>query len=475
MKKRLLSLLLALCMLLSVVPAVFADSPEDEAAALEAEIQANMEAAEQEENSGVLEADTVLAASSGKCGSNLTWSYNNGTLTISGTGEMNYGDTRPWGASISMWAKKIVISSGVTSIADNAFHGFYDVTSVSIPGTVKTIGYHAFFCCFDLTSITIPYGVTTIGSGAFGGCEKFTSVSLPSSLTSIGSQAFFDCYELASVEIPDSVKTIENSAFSGCRKLTSVSLPKGLTFIESCLFEGCTNLTSVYIPASVTSIGNSVFKDTALTDIYYGGTAESWAQIKKGYNNDELNAAAVHYGISANFTDVKNPSEYYYAPVYWAVGRSITEGTGDNKFSPEDPCTRAQVVTFLWRTAGKPEPKTTTSPFTDVKDSGMWYYKAVLWAAENKITTGETATTFAPDNPCTRAQIVTFLWRYAGEPQVGAKNPFTDVNTSEYYASPVLWAVRKEITKGTSATTFEPDTTCTRAQVVTFLYRYAAK
>ena len=131
----------------------------------------------------------------------------------------------------------------------------------------------------------------------------------------------------------------------------------------------------------------------------------------------------------------------------------------------------AQVMTFLWRAAGCPEPSSRTNPFKDVV-SGKFYYKAVLWAVEKGITNGTSATTFSPDEPCTRGQVVTFLHRYEGKPAPGSSTcPFTDVASGRFYYTAVLWAVNKGVTNGTSATTFSPDAPCTRGQVVTFLYR----
>ena len=128
-------------------------------------------------------------------------------------------------------------------------------------------------------------------------------------------------------------------------------------------------------------------------------------------------------------------------------------------------------MTFLWRAAGTPEPNWTNSPFTDVKPS-HYYFKAVLWAAENGITNGTTETTFSPNETCTRGQIVTFLWRFEGEPEPQpSTNPFTDVKEKHYFYKPVMWAVETGVTKGTSATSFSPNETCTRVQIVTFLYR----
>ena len=172
------------------------------------------------------------------------------------------------------------------------------------------------------------------------------------------------------------------------------------------------------------------------------------------------------------FEDVKEGA-YYYDPVLWAVNHDpqITVGTSETTFSPENTCTRAQVVTFLWRAMKCPEPTTADNPFLDVTPD-QYYYKAVLWAVEHGITAGISETAFGPDQNCTRAQVVTFLWRTEGKPEPSATaNPFRDVGESLYYYKAVLWAVEKGITKGTADNEFSPDATCTRAQIVTFLYR----
>lgn len=172
------------------------------------------------------------------------------------------------------------------------------------------------------------------------------------------------------------------------------------------------------------------------------------------------------------FVDVP-ASAYYYDAVQWAVANGITQGTTATTFSPNNPCTRAQVVTFLWRVNGSPTPQTNENPFTDVSE-GAYYADAVLWAVEQGITTGTTATTFSPDNPCTRAQVAAFLWRSEDTPEVAGASGFTDVAEDAYYADAVAWAVANGVTQGTTATTFSPNNPCTRAQIVTFLYRAMA-
>ena len=188
------------------------------------------------------------------------------------------------------------------------------------------------------------------------------------------------------------------------------------------------------------------------------------------------NALYAHYDFSipygANpFTDVKS-SKWYYEPIMWAVSNGITDGMTPTTFEPDSLCTRAQVVTFIWRMYGCPEPKTSANPFKDVKASS-WYYKAVLWAVENGITEGMSATTFEPNTKCTRAQGVTFIWRLAGTPEnKSGTNPFKDVKSGSWYYKAVLWAVENGITDGMTPTTFEPNTKCSRAHIVTFLQRF---
>ena len=177
--------------------------------------------------------------------------------------------------------------------------------------------------------------------------------------------------------------------------------------------------------------------------------------------------------VASDFDDVPDDG-YYKDAVDWAVDRGITVGASAMKFDPNGICTRAQAVTFLWRALGKPAAKNTAMSFTDVA-ADAYYADAVLWAVENKIVLGVSETKFDPDGICTRAQIVTLLWRTAESPTADSANPFTDVAADAYYADAVLWAVGKEITIGTSGTTFSPNRICTRAEIVTFLYRTLAK
>ena len=178
---------------------------------------------------------------------------------------------------------------------------------------------------------------------------------------------------------------------------------------------------------------------------------------------------------AVNFYDV-TPGAYYYDAVKWAVGAGVTKGTGNNMFSPAKSCTRAEIVTFLWRAAGTPAPKRSTNPFTDVYSGmGSDFYNAILWAVGEGITTGTTTSKFSPNDTCTRGQIVTFLHRYLKTPSGYYSNPFKDIKSGYYCYNAVIWAYGSGVAKGTSATTFSPDATCTRGDAVTFLYRALVK
>ena len=327
------------------------------------------------------------------------------------------------------------------------------------------------------------YPVTEIDVCAFQFCNKMTRVVIPNGVRRIGMSAFWDCQGLKSVEIPSTVQEIGENAF-WCCGLEQVTIPEGVTKLD-CTFYHCNSLRSIYLPKSLKTIGSCTFSACDhLTDVYYGGTQAQWKQISVSSEPDEgsngripngniqLQRATIHYQTAmadTGFSDVI-PSDYFAAPVQWAVKKGITTGTGNGQFSPESPCTRGQIVTFLWRAKGCPEPKAKTSSFRDVSIS-EYYGKAVLWAAEKGIAQGMGNGLFAPNATVTRGQAVTFLWRAEEQPNASGSNPFRDVPTNEYFYQPVLWAVAHRVTNGTTANTFSPNAACTRAQIVTFLYR----
>ena len=232
-----------------------------------------------------------------------------------------------------------------------------------------------------------------------------------------------------------------------------------------------THILSETVPTDFVIIKPSTFELTGIG--YYQATFanELFQTQKQEVVIPEVACAGGDECPSQHFTDLPPITNYAHVPIDWAVVNHITGGTSATTFSPNATCTRAQFVTFLWRVAGSPEPDTEHNPFKDVKKKA-WYYKSVLWAAQSGITGGTSATTFSPGATCTRAQVVTFLWRYSESPEPTiAENPFEDVKSKAYYYKAVLWAVENKITGGTGATTFTPDGDCTRAQVMTFLYR----
>lgn len=482
--------------------------------------------------------------------------------------------------------------SQITSIGDNAFYNCTSLTSIDIPESVTSIGTYAFRNCASLTSIDIPRGVTSIEASAFYLCTGLTSINIPDGVISIGSNAFYQCTGLTSIEIPDSVTSIGTWAFYGCTGLESIFLPDKDTLsigkeaipdtasqVKYRLDESNSEVTvavitditlgtdkeSVALPATICGYPVVAISDKSLltkisSHTCTGGQATCVAKATCGICGEAYGELADHTfsgntctvcgytlypptvedtedgtvtvsptnpaegetvtvtatpdeGYAVNevivtdkngnpvevtdngdgtysfiqpaadvtikvvfkdttvvpFTDVP-ADEYYYNAVQWAVKNGITYGTSDTTFSPNAPCTRAQMVTFLWRAAGCPTPNGSEMPFKDVV-KGSYYETAVLWAVENGITYGTGATTFSPDATCNRAQFATLLWRSQGKPDAGTANPFTDVAEGTYYTDAVLWAAENGITEGTSATTFSPYGDCTRAQTVTFLYR----
>lgn len=240
--------------------------------------------------------------------------------------------------------------------------------------------------------------------------------------------------------------------------------------------EGCSYVVFVLEDAADPSDENIVYMDQNET-----GTFTVYPnRLESGSYSIYMSGTDLDYGKVASFscyreaapqrfTDV--PQNAYYADaVDWAVKNGITYGTSLTEFSPDAPCTRAQAVSFLWRAAGSPKPSATGMKFTDVAP-GSYYFDAVLWAAETGITAGVEETRFGPEFSCTRCQIVSFLHRYQGNVASAADMPFADVSPNSYYYGAVRWAVEKKIAYGVTATEFAPDQICTRAQIVSFLYR----
>ncbi len=456
------------------------------------------------------------ANTSGSCGEKLTWSFDKstGTLTISGQGRMqNWNDpySTPWyDAKDSI--TNIIVQSGVTRIGDFAFSGCIHLRQVSFPDSLQEFGVYA-LAYTGLKTVSIPKGVTQVSMGLFSGCSALEEVIFHDRVEYIGISAFSECSSLKRIDLPVRTDTVCDGAFSKCTALAHVSMPSVFAIPEYCFeqcsalsevtlcpnlktigtwaFRGCKSLKSISLPASTEWIRSGAFNGSGLssiiipygmkvlddTSVGYSGEGKEYFTIF-GYagtagedyaKKNEIRFVALDGTIDA-FLDV-DKNAFYCDAVGWAVENNVTNGVRPDTFGPNAVCTRAQVVTFLWRAMGSPAPTVQSCPFTDVKESS-YYRDAVLWALENEITTGTSPDAFSPEKGCTRAQVVTFLWRAKGKPDPEAEgSAFTDVSERKFYTDAVAWAVKNNITKGMTDTTFAPDSTCTRGQIVTFLYR----
>ena len=315
-----------------------------------------------------------------------------------------------------------------------------------------------------ITTVTVGEGVLSIGSNAFNGCSSLYNVYLPEGLLYINNHAFNDT-GIMYIKLPFTVESIGDSAIP-TDNMNFLTLPKNLKFKGN--------------------LGTSRLKD-----VYYPGTEEEFDAISQYVVNGIDFKAMAHYnavdpmydtygpdqGVSDDtnqdgsdnqgFTDVP-ANAYFKNAVEWAVSSGVTSGTSATTFGPGEACTRSQVMTFLWKANGSGSGVSIS--FNDV-NSGAYYYNAVSWAVANDVTSGTSAVTFGSNDACTRAQAMVFLWRAAGSPKASASVSFSDVSSSAYYYQAVQWAVSKGITSGTSATTFGSNDTCTRAQIITFLYK----
>ena len=480
-------------------------------------------------------AEEALSGPCGEAGENLIWQFDpaSGTLTVSGSGAMqDFQDAPPW-ASYTGQIQAISLPDGLTKLGARAFSDCTALSSAVLPERLRSIGANAFSGCACLESVSLPGGLLRMDAMAFQGCSRLSAIQLPDSLLALGEGAFQGCSALTSVQIPGCMEEISPYAFSGCTGLTSVLLPSSLKLIGQHAFEDCTALNAVTLPKSVTTVQRCAFRNCAglrrivlrnaacmvETGVFGGsdsgedlnqpGSADSGEDLDLGalapftlgaasrtllyglhdpafentetqsdpllgyeYRFPESYARTFGYRFYATnvFSDVKT-GKYYELPVAWAYGNGVTSGTDAAHFSPNQTCTRAQVVTFLWSALKKPTPDSQNAPFVDVKKSA-YYYQAVLWAYQKGVTRGVDATHFGPKQPCTRAQVVTFLWSALGKPTPTIEScAFVDAKPKDYFYRAMLWAVENGITSGIDAKHFGPNRPCTRAQVVTFLFQ----
>ena len=369
------------------------------------------------------------------------------------------------------------IPKQLEKVPDEIFSHCENLRSIVIPSNIQSIGFRSFWKS-GLVSITIPSSVKTLESFCFTDCEDLAFITLNEGLQSIGTDAFRNCTSLKLAVIPDSVEHLADGGFARCTSLETLVIGKGIKSFADYLghFRGCSNLRKVILFSECSRIGHESFENCpAITDVYYGGTEQEWLNLSVGTKNDSILLANVHYIKS--FKDVKTASWYGY-PVYWAVAKEVTSGMGEGTFRPMAPLSRAQAVTFLYNLAGKPDVSALqTKEFADVP-STAWFNDAIKWAVANKITSGYGTGTFQPNTTCTRAMIVTFLANYAKAAGIYRKptisSTFTDVAEDAWYKASVDWAVENGITSGYGAGTFSPNVTCNRAMMVTFLQKVDA-
>ncbi len=351
----------------------------------------------------------------------------------------------------------IVLPKGVTKIGERAFEECGALTSINLPAGLTDIGEAAFADCSSLTKITIPDGIKIIQQYTFFRCQSLDGIVIPDRVQTIGEEAFYSCTGLKSVTIPENVTYLGALTFDDCSGLKQVTVLNA-----ACIINGAAGET--FGPKTTTVVG------------YKGSTAEQYAK-QYGYPFKALDGEPekpTKPEKPKRFVDVPK-SSFCAEAVDWASENEITNGIDQTHFGPNETCTRGQVVTFLWRARGKEAPKNEKTAFIDVS-AKAFYAKAVAWAVEKKVTAGTSKTTFSPEAGCTRGQVVTFLWRAAGCPEPRSKdNPFLDVYSGAFYYKAVLWAVENKITNGVTKISFAPDATCTRGQIVTFLYRTFAE
>ena len=400
--------------------------------------------------------------------------------------------------------RKLDLTSFDTRNTETMYGMFYrcsnleslDVSSFDT-GKVSTMNY-MFFDCSSLSDLNIRnfnmHNVTDM-SGMFSGCSSLSSVTLGSQFTVWTDDAY----------LPTGTWTNQKTGKSLSEKELYNQYPSNAAAWAGTWKGKLKNIqvTELWlkIPAYSINAGNKMIFSAVLYPINATNKKVKWSSSKPAVASIDkygivyarkagktvINIISEDGSYKGNceirvlFTDIPETGKYYSSAVYWAVDKGITNGYTDSDgiartFKPQNNCTREAVVTFLWRLAGKPEPKNLESPFSDITDPSAYYYKAVLWAAEKGITGGYSDGTFRPSDTCLREHVVTFLYRYAGKPKVNTANTFTDVDEDDYYYKAVLWAADKGITKGyadDNYKTFRPKLDCLREHVVTFLYRYA--
>ena len=403
--------------------------------------------------------------------------------------------------------KELVIPDHIISIHSDAFGHCWSLETLDIGNGVQCIWESGFAHCKALKSVTLGSGLEGMKRNAFVSCDAIEELHIndlehwltmtgigidaspqnadrlyvngvlledlviPETVTKVTNRyAFVGVGSLKKLTIPDHVTSF--GGFSYCENLTEVIVGSGVEYIADGTFRQCTGLETVIFRGSAPEIDDGSSFDKCSATCYYPAGDPTWTEEIMYFPSARLTWVPYdrELGVGNPFTDVPWDS-FFYESVMWAAEQEVTTGISATEFGPGGSCNRAQVVTFLWRAAGSPEPAVTENPFVDV-EKGSFFEKAVLWAVEEGITTGTDESHFSPGLTCNRATVVTFLYRAFGEPAVeSSSNPFQDVPAGGWYTAPILWAVEQNITNGVSADSFAPDQNCSRAQIVTFLFR----
>ena len=402
-------------------------------------------------NSSKPSSSTPSTGNSGKtCGKNATWNLSDDTLTISGSGEIEAKFQQPPWQSDADHIETVTIQSGITQI-----------------------GSYAFYDCKKLENILIPDTVSSIGAGAFEECSSLEYLTLPNGLTAISSFLFDQCSSPKSLDIPDNVTKIGSYAFDGCKALESISIPASVTEIAAHAFENCPNLKDIYYKGAQWNSITIGDNNNALSRAKLHAESTSDNPTSNSTDNsddwdddddDDEPSVAPSNSFSKLYTN-----EWYAPSMNWAQENSITQDADYQK--PNARCNRSNVVLFLWRAAGCPSASGETTSFIDISPD-VAYYDALQWAVGVGIIKGFDDGSFRPDGSVTRAQLVTILYRSqdAAKPSAASVS-FSDVPGNAWFTDAVRWAVKNSITNGTSPNKFSPNDTCTTAQVITFLYR----
>lgn len=377
---------------------------------------------------------------------------------------------------------KVVIPDEVVWIGPS-FEGHEEITEVVMPDSVKVLGSDAFAKCTNLASVRFSKNLETIGTRAFYECKSLTSLDFPSSLRSIESYAFYNCGTIDEVTFREGLHNIDYQAFYFTQLPSVVILPSTLEKIDASAIYFGGKYKRIYLLGKDTALPPyssymewvRVTGETSLEELLEKNNSKTAVvDLSDGYKVTRVKSTTTTptqpTQPTTNFTDVRS-GDWFAEPVQWAVLKGITTGTSASTFSPEQTCTQAQIVTFLYRAMGEPAANG-SSPYADVSTSSP-YYKALCWAQEKGLL--QTDASGKSSDPCTRSDTVLYLWKLAGKPETVYDGRFEDVSSGADYAQAVAWAVEQGITTGTGERDFSPGNTCTRAQIVTFLYRDLAK